>query len=143
MAIDEIWLSEDDEMDDRGRPKLCGDHAAGSVVRETAAWFSGSSWNCERGDGHGESIRGRAVTTGPLTERFFAEEFSLGLVEVFREVFARRTHGEEYLEFNVFNLRLDFDTRTLTVEDVLDPDSEEQLGLDEFAARVEWEWQRR
>lgn len=81
---------------------------------------------------------------GPLTERFLSIELaSVGAVEAVRDVLRRRTHGEEYVVFNVFNLRLDFDIRIATVEDELEPDEEEQLPLDDFAALIERAWRCR
>lgn len=80
----------------------------------------------------------------PAPERFLAEELAaVGVIEVVREVLHRRSVGAEYLTFNVFNLRLDFDTRVATVEDELEPDEEERLPLDDFAALIERVWRRR
>jgi hypothetical protein len=52
------------------------------------------------------------------------------------DVRARRTSGCEELTFNVFNLTLDFDARTATVDDELDSTVSETVDLDTFFARV-------
>ncbi|NNM44392.1 hypothetical protein [Knoellia koreensis] len=48
----------------------------------------------------------------------------------------RRPSGRHYLTFNVFNVLMDFDSSTATVEDELDVDSAESLPLDEFLSAV-------
>ncbi|OIJ27670.1 hypothetical protein [Nocardioides luteus] len=48
----------------------------------------------------------------------------------------RRTSGVEELTFNVSNVVLDFDASTATVEDDLDADVSETVGLNDFFDRV-------
>jgi len=38
-----------------------------------------------------------------------------------------------YLTFNRFNVRIDRESSTVTIEDELDPDAEKSLGIDAFA----------
>ncbi len=42
--------------------------------------------------------------------------------------------GQRYFTYNAFNVLLDADTGTATVEDELDVDRQSTLGLDEFRA---------
>lgn len=44
--------------------------------------------------------------------------------------------GYRYLRFNVFNVALDLDARTVTVEDVLETSVECTVSLDSFMERV-------
>jgi hypothetical protein len=73
--------------------------------------------------------RYREPHIGPLTERFLTEEpASAEIVDAVRGVLRRRIQGEECIVFEVFDLRLDFDTRTAAVEDELEPDSNPARG---------------
>jgi len=48
----------------------------------------------------------------------------------------QRPSGRHYLTFNVFNVLMDFDSSTATVEDELDADVAESLPLDEFLSAI-------
>lgn len=77
------------------------------------------------------------MTPGLLLQRFITEEASLELADMILGILCQRTSGVEYLTFNVFNLRLDFDMQTALIEDELDPDAEEGLSLDSLKAALE------
>jgi hypothetical protein len=49
---------------------------------------------------------------------------------------AQLEHGVRYFAFNRFNVRLDLDSRTATIEDELDPESEVALPLADLLARL-------
>ncbi|MEP7379093.1 MAG: hypothetical protein ABI725_05960 [Chloroflexota bacterium] len=66
----------------------------------------------------------------PLIDEFLANElepYVRGLL--LRELEAKRP---AYLRFNVFNVRLDPETDLVTLEDVLDPNRVEVIGLEVF-----------
>jgi hypothetical protein len=66
-----------------------------------------------------------AMIPGPLMSRFFAEDASEYVTRLLLDLLRRKTSGVEYLTFNIFNVRLDFETRMATIEDELDATSEE------------------
>ena len=72
-----------------------------------------------------------------LVEQFFAEEADDYVKEVLRAELRSRLSGSRYFTFNVFNVRLDFDAETATVEDELESGREESVPLADFRARLE------
>jgi hypothetical protein len=74
--------------------------------------------------------------TAPLLDEFLAEECTPHVVGVLRDAVRARS-GKRYFTFNRFNVRLDLDGGTATIEDELDPDVELTLALDEFMQHVE------
>jgi hypothetical protein len=76
------------------------------------------------------------MNAGSLMSRFLDEEADDSARSVIAAVFASRTSGVEYLAFNVFNVRLDFDSGIATVEDELDPLAEESLPLSAFCSEL-------
>jgi hypothetical protein len=70
-----------------------------------------------------------------VVAEFFEHEFN----EHVRTVLEREldTGRPAYLTFNIFNVRLDPDAGTATVEDELDPDREETLPITAFARRIQ------
>jgi hypothetical protein len=71
-----------------------------------------------------------------LADRFFADEtdeYVKGLLDI---ALSTSTSGTRYFEFNVFNVRLDFDAGVATIEDVLDPTRSESLSLVELRTRL-------
>ena len=77
------------------------------------------------------------MKSGPLTARFFSEELDTSLADDILELVRERTSGQSYLELNVFNLRIDIDAALVTVEDELDPESEEMVELPDFIAMIQ------
>lgn len=71
-----------------------------------------------------------------LVDRFFAEEYDDYVKDKLLTEIGTRSIGLHRLTFNVFDVVLDFDSRTVTIEDVLDPDSDESIGLADFEARL-------
>jgi hypothetical protein len=72
----------------------------------------------------------------PVLERFFLDEVDDHVAKVLLQDADARTTGEVYRTFNVFNVRLDFDASTATVEDELDPELEETVELRGFLDRL-------
>lgn len=72
----------------------------------------------------------------PVLERFFRDEVDEYVAGVLLRDAVTRTSGEVYRTFNIFNVRLDFDAGTATVEDELDPDLEESIELRGFLDRL-------
>lgn len=70
-----------------------------------------------------------------LIDRFFAEEFD-DYVRVRIEEEAAIGSGLRYLTFNVFNVALNLDEQSVTVEDEMDASSECTVGLGPFLERV-------
>jgi hypothetical protein len=58
------------------------------------------------------------------------------VTDVVRRELETRTSGSRYFTFNAFNLRLDFDANTATIEDELEPASEETVPLDVLRTRL-------
>jgi regulator of RNase E activity RraA len=73
-----------------------------------------------------------------LVDRFFAEEFTERDRAKFLEELATRSSGKRRFNFNVFDVVINVDSGTVTVEDILDADSTGTVNIpiDEFAARV-------
>jgi hypothetical protein len=70
-----------------------------------------------------------------VVTEFLENEFNAYVREVLlRELDAERS---AYLTFNIFNVRIDPELALVTIEDELDPDREESLGVAEFRAMVE------
>jgi hypothetical protein len=72
--------------------------------------------------------------TPSLLEQFLSEECDAHVVRRIREEVS--ASGERYLTFNRFNVRLDLNDGTATIEDELDPDSEASMPLTEFLANL-------
>lgn len=77
------------------------------------------------------------MSQGPLIARFFDDEVDEHVIALILGAARTRTAGLEYFTFNVFNVRLDFDTRVATVEDELNPTSDESMALEAFIELVE------
>lgn len=71
-----------------------------------------------------------------LMERFLTEEADEHVRDVLQRELRRGTSGSRYLTFNIFNVRLDFDRGVATLEDELDPQSEETMALEAFERRL-------
>ena len=71
-----------------------------------------------------------------LVEDFISEEGDAYAVNVIWTELANRKSGEAYLTFNRFNLRLDIDSGTATIEDELDPSSEYSLPISELLGQL-------
>lgn len=72
-----------------------------------------------------------------LIDRFFAEEATehvrsllLGAIE------AGQAEGTRYFTFNAFNVLVDYDKGSVTVEDEFDVVAMCRVGIDEFTARL-------
>jgi hypothetical protein len=76
------------------------------------------------------------MTESTLLARFLAEEATVYVTNLILDAIDRRTSGAEYLTFNVFNLRLDFDEGTATIEDELDASAEEDVAIDALRAAL-------
>jgi hypothetical protein len=70
-----------------------------------------------------------------LLELFLEQEANAQVARVLGEA-AQLEHGVRYFAFNRFNVRLDLDSRTATIEDELDPESEVALPLADLLARL-------
>jgi hypothetical protein len=70
-----------------------------------------------------------------LLDLFLEQEANAHVRRVLRDA-ANLEHGERYFAFNRFNVRLDLDSRTATIEDELDPESEVSLPLADLLARL-------
>lgn len=70
-----------------------------------------------------------------LVDRFFEEEFDEHVRHVVEGVVAAKS-GSRYLTFNVFNVSIDMDAGSVTVEDELDPSAECSISLVSFLARM-------
>lgn len=71
--------------------------------------------------------------TSPILAEFLAHEADAGVRQMLLSTIADLTEGRRYFTFNVFNVLVDADAGTATVEDELDVDRETTLSLDEFA----------
>lgn len=70
--------------------------------------------------------------TGPVVGDFLAHGVDETIRRQLLEAIAARSQGEQYVTYNVFNVRIDHDRRLAVVEDVLDADREEAVALSEF-----------
>lgn len=74
---------------------------------------------------------------GDVLERFMRDELDEFVrTRVLNEARSRTT-GEALLTFNIFDVRLDFDVRSATIVDVLEPDVDESVPLEDFVARLD------
>jgi hypothetical protein len=71
-----------------------------------------------------------------LLDRFLTEEANEYVRELLMREFQTRTSGSRRFTFDVFNVRMDFDASTATIEDVLEADSSYSMPLRDFEARV-------
>lgn len=71
-----------------------------------------------------------------LLDRLFAEEFTDRDRIAFQDILAHGSTGRHRRNFNVFNVFVDFDDHTVTIEDVLEADSSMTVSIDEFARRL-------
>jgi hypothetical protein len=69
-----------------------------------------------------------------LLEEFLSEEANDYVVATLREA-ANQTHGKRDFTFNRFNVRLDLEERTATIEDELDSEAELTIDLDDLLGR--------
>jgi hypothetical protein len=73
---------------------------------------------------------------GEVADRFFTEEANEHVRRMLADEIQSRTTGSRYFTFNVFNVRIDVDRNVATIEDELDPASEESIPLADFDARL-------
>lgn len=73
---------------------------------------------------------------GSLLDRLLAEEFTKRDRAMFLDAFAKESTGTHRFNFNVFNVFVDFDSHTVTIEDVLELDSAMTLSIDDFAEHL-------
>lgn len=76
------------------------------------------------------------MSLGELTLRFLRDEADRYVREQLLAVVDRRASGVEYFTFNVFNVKMDFDDSTVTVEDDLDADCEESSPMKDFLSAL-------
>lgn len=76
------------------------------------------------------------MSLGHLTLRFLHEEADSYVRRRLLDTASRRTSGSEFFTFNAFNVNMDFDNRTVTVEDEFDADSEETTAMEDFLAAL-------
>jgi hypothetical protein len=76
------------------------------------------------------------MSFGELTRRFLRDEANGYVRERLLAVVDHRASGVEHLTFNVFNVNMDFDSGTVTIEDELDADVEESVPMREFLAAL-------
>jgi hypothetical protein len=76
------------------------------------------------------------MSLGYLTLRFLREEADSYVRSRLLDAADRRTSGGEYFTFNAFNVNMDFDNQTVTVEDEFDADSEETTAMPDFLAAL-------
>jgi hypothetical protein len=67
---------------------------------------------------------------GALVDLFFSEEGNEYVLGRLREELATERDG--YLTFNGFNVRIEREPSTVTLEDELDPDAQKAMALDDF-----------
>ena len=72
------------------------------------------------------------MTTDRLLEEFLKYEVDDYIRTQLRDAAASLITGSRYFTYNAFNVRLDVDSGTATVEDELDVNREVTLGLDAF-----------
>jgi hypothetical protein len=73
---------------------------------------------------------------GEVLDRFIRNDFDAYVRERLLAESASRSTGEVYLTFNIFNVRLDFDAASATVEDEFDPEAQETVPLAELLRRA-------
>jgi len=73
---------------------------------------------------------------GEVADRFFTNEANEHVRRVLADEIRSRTAGSRYFTFNVFNVHIDVDRNVATIEDELDPASEESVPLEDFVARL-------
>lgn len=73
----------------------------------------------------------------PLVLRFLKEECNEYVRSLLLTEMGRPSGAAKYLTFNVFNVNLNFEQQLATVEDELDPESEETLPLSDFQALLQ------
>ncbi len=71
--------------------------------------------------------------TSPVLVEFFAREVNDFVRHELLRAIADLTTGQRYFTFNVFNVLVDGDTATVTVEDELDVTRRSTLALEEFS----------
>jgi hypothetical protein len=64
-----------------------------------------------------------------IVDRFLAEEVDDHVKDVLGRELQSRESGSRYFTFNVFNVRLDFNADTATIDDELEPSSVESVPL--------------
>jgi hypothetical protein len=69
-----------------------------------------------------------------VLEDFFRKEWGEAASSVVHAALASGEH--RYLTLNIFNLRIDPASGSVTVEDVLDPSRDETVSLSEFGRQV-------
>jgi hypothetical protein len=69
-----------------------------------------------------------------VLDDFFVREWGTAVSEVVKAALATGAH--QYLTLNIFNVRIDPVSQTVTVEDELDPSREQTVPLSEFHRRV-------
>lgn len=71
-----------------------------------------------------------------LLDRFAAEELNDYVRGVLSAELKTRKTGRRRFTFNVFDVVLDMDSRTATIDDVLEADSTQSVPLVQFQARI-------
>jgi hypothetical protein len=71
-----------------------------------------------------------------MVDWFFEYEYDDNLREILTIDIASRDSGIARRGFNLFEVVIDFDSRLVTVESVLDPDAETTVSLSEFMVRL-------
>jgi hypothetical protein len=74
--------------------------------------------------------------TQSLLDRFFAEEADDYVLTLLKAELENRTSGSRRFTFNLFDVTMDFDNRTATIDDVLEADSSFSMALDDFEAAI-------
>jgi hypothetical protein len=75
------------------------------------------------------------MTQSPLDE-FLAYELDGNIRSELLEVINQMATGQRYFTYNAFNVLLDADASTATVEDELDANRQSVVGLQEFGAML-------
>ncbi len=76
------------------------------------------------------------MSIGELAQEFLDAEGTAYVRGLLLDAAASAQGGERYFTFDAFNVRLDFDAQTATVEDELEPDAVEEQPLADFLAAV-------
>jgi hypothetical protein len=71
-----------------------------------------------------------------LLDRFFDEEFTERDRVRFMDELATRRVGKQTFNFNVFDVVVDVDAGTVTIIDILEPNSEQVVAMGEFRTRL-------
>ena len=82
------------------------------------------------------------MTNPALLRRFFDDEADDYVRRTLLAEAAHRETGRREFTFNVVDVLLDFDARTVTLSDVLTAGTELELPLDDFLARLRASRQR-